>query len=949
MSVDKFKFVSPGVFVAEIDNSQLPEIPAGVGPVIIGRSLKGPTLRPVQVNSFSDFVETFGDPIFGGGSPDPWRAGPNVLAPSYATYAAQAYLRNKSPAVFVRLGGIQDDNALSTGNGRAGWQTTGSLMSDSFSDGGAYGLYLINTGSGARWSGGVLAAIFYTKQGVVELSGTAPDGVDLSGTCALISQQGASNEYTALIKDSSTSDITDKVVFNFNENSKQYIRNVFNTNPTLLNAAMNSNEVEKNYFLGETFDRAVSDAITTSSYGVILGLQTASIAQHHQRMELENPKTGWFFSQDFGTSSLYNPTQMSKLFRFHGLENASWPQDNLKISITDIKASPNENKPYGTFTVRVRDMNDSDNAMRPVETYADVDLNPNSPDYIARRIGDTYTDWDSGDKRYISYGDYVNQSRYLRIEMKAEASNATIDAKCLPFGVYGPSRFSGFSALSGVAQAKDYDGTTSADRFVRGGSGLPDALGGGSAGLIRMGESVLLQTASFDFPEVPTRTNSNDGIITNQKNACFGATTNRESSNRVEPSLADLVRRKVDNLDDQSDLGSGDGILLEYSWVFSLDDVEAGTSGSLAKWVSGSRLDGDSFTAGGNYKTVLDEGFNKFTTVLNGGFEGVNILERDPFRNTLLGGGVDAASQYSYASIERAIDAVADPEVVECNMMTMPGLTESSLTDRLLVVCEARADSLAIVDLEGGYQPDTETTESVELRIGSVTDTISNLDLRSLNNSYGCSYYPWCQIVDTVTTGGALWVPPSVVALGTFASSEAASELWFAPAGFTRGGLSEGSAGLPVTNVRERLTSENRDDLYTANINPIAQFPAEGIVIFGQKTLQVTKSALDRINVRRMLIYVKREISRIAARLLFDQNVQTTWNRFLAQVNPFLDSVMTRMGLTDYKVLLDDTTTTPDLVDRNIMYAKIFLKPARAIEFIALDFVVMRTGASFDD
>ena len=133
------------------------------------------------------------------------------------------------------------------------------------------------------------------------------------------------------------------------------------------------------------------------------------------------------------------------------------------------------------------------------------------------------------------------------------------------------------------------------------------------------------------------------------------------------------------------------------------------------------------------------------------------------------------------------------------------------------------------------------------------------------------------------------------------------------------------------------------------SINPIAKFPAEGIVIFGQKTLQVTPSALDRINVRRLMIFVKKRISQIASGLLFDPNVQQTWKRFTAQVNPFLADVKTNFGLSDYRVVLDDTTTTPDLVDRNILYAKIFLKPTRAIEFIAIDFNITRTGASFDD
>ena len=137
--------------------------------------------------------------------------------------------------------------------------------------------------------------------------------------------------------------------------------------------------------------------------------------------------------------------------------------------------------------------------------------------------------------------------------------------------------------------------------------------------------------------------------------------------------------------------------------------------------------------------------------------------------------------------------------------------------------------------------------------------------------------------------------------------------------------------------------------MYEANINPIASFPAEGLVVFGQKTLQLTPSALDRINVRRLLIYIKKEISRMAATTLFEQNVVSTWTKFKNQAVTFLNTIKAAQGLTDFRVVLDETTTTPELVDRNIMYAKVFLKPARAIEFIALDFVITDTGASFDD
>jgi phage tail sheath protein FI len=185
--------------------------------------------------------------------------------------------------------------------------------------------------------------------------------------------------------------------------------------------------------------------------------------------------------------------------------------------------------------------------------------------------------------------------------------------------------------------------------------------------------------------------------------------------------------------------------------------------------------------------------------------------------------------------------------------------------------------------------------------------------------------------------------------MGVLASSERKSHLWFAPAGFNRGGLSEGAAGIPIVGVTTKLTSRERDTLYDARINPIASFPSTGIVVFGQKTLQERQSALDRINVRRLVIFLKKEISRISSTILFEQNVQATWNRFKGLVEPFLATVRTNFGISDYRLILDESTTTPDLVDQNILYAKIMVKPARAIEFIAIDFVVASTGASFDD
>ena len=257
---------------------------------------------------------------------------------------------------------------------------------------------------------------------------------------------------------------------------------------------------------------------------------------------------------------------------------------------------------------------------------------------------------------------------------------------------------------------------------------------------------------------------------------------------------------------------------------------------------------------------------------------------------------------------------------------------------------------MSIIDLSDVYTPAHEAyNASRAARRGSGVDSVAQaLKGRRIDSSYGATFYPWVQTRDDAS-GRLLWIPPSVAMLGVLASSQASTHLWYAPAGFNRGGLSDGAAGIPVTNVTERLTSKERDKLYEASINPIASFPSTGIVAFGQKTLQENQSALDRINVRRLVIYLKKQISILSTQVLFEQNVQSTWNRFRSLVEPFLANVKVQFGITDYRLILDETTTTPDLIDQNIMYAKIMVKPARAIEYIAIDFVVASTGASFDD
>jgi len=203
-------------------------------------------------------------------------------------------------------------------------------------------------------------------------------------------------------------------------------------------------------------------------------------------------------------------------------------------------------------------------------------------------------------------------------------------------------------------------------------------------------------------------------------------------------------------------------------------------------------------------------------------------------------------------------------------------------------------------------------------------------------------YYPWVKILDA-TVNKFVWVPPSVVVPGVIAFNDKVAFPWFAPAGLNRGSLNT------VADVYTRLTHSERDELYEGKVNPIAVFPNTGVCVWGQKTLQTKPSALDRINVRRLLIKLKKFIASSTKYLVFENNTTATRNRFLNTVNPYLETVQSQQGLYAFKVVMDESNNTPDVVDRNQMKGEIFLQPAKAAEFIIVDFNIMRTGASFEE
>jgi phage tail sheath protein FI len=275
--------------------------------------------------------------------------------------------------------------------------------------------------------------------------------------------------------------------------------------------------------------------------------------------------------------------------------------------------------------------------------------------------------------------------------------------------------------------------------------------------------------------------------------------------------------------------------------------------------------------------------------------------------------------------------ALSNADEFDFNLITTPGLNyqyNPYLISLVLEVCENRGDAFYIMDIAPNQAAGAAAIENV-------VSMASQFD-----SNYGATYYPWVKIVDT-NSNRVIPVPPSVVMMSVFAANDQVAAEWFAPAGLNRGGIPA------AVQVIDRLTHSERDSLYEGRVNPIAAFPGQGIVAWGQKTLQRQPSALDRINVRRLLIALKKFIASSSRYLVFEQNVASTRQRFLNIVNPYLDGVQQRSGLYAFKVVMDESNNTPDLVDRNILYGQIYLKPSKTAEFIVLDFNVLPTGATF--
>jgi hypothetical protein len=519
------------------------------------------------------------------------------------------------------------------------------------------------------------------------------------------------------------------------------------------------------------------------------------------------------------------------LFKVETLGVGNAANTKVKIAITNIKAAGSvSGTDYGIFTVVVRDFADTNKKKVVLETFANVNLDPNSPNFISRVIGDRKLQISTTGK-ITETGDWVNNSKYIRIANL----NAAAPVQAVPFG--------------------------------HGAYTLPVSASAAVGALI---------------PEVT--------FITGSTTQYGGIDLDGNTDNTI------YLKPIPD--------GAGVG---ENS-AFGLD---ASNGGSL--------------TVGSTSA--------QFIVAFQEGFDGMNPATPIYKGSDIVAGntqGFNLSSSTASGSIAygKAISALSNADEFDINMVVAPGVNKnqhSSTFTSILDMVEARSDAFYIADAGNASL--------------TLEQTITEAD--GVDSNYAAFYYPWVKTID-VNTNKLITVPPSVLLPGVFASNDRVAAEWFAPAGLNRGGLTG------AVSVLNRLTQSEKDSLYEAKVNPIVQFPGQGIVVFGQKTLQDKPSALDRINVRRLLLTVRKYIASTSRYLVFEQNTAETRNRFLNIVNPYLEAIQQRQGLYAFKVVMDNSNNTPDVIDRNIMKGAIYLQPTKTAEFIQIDFNILPTGAAFN-
>jgi len=779
------------------------------------------------------------------------------------------------------------------------------------------------------------------------------------------------------------------ITASMNPLSKNYFSKVLNTDPTKIE--------EKGHYLYAHFDVHPNQATVTAmeyperdkqlenavgyAHRVIIqsGSHTRNTfhgSQYKPNFEnfedkFKHAESPWIISQTLGSGP-------KNLFKVYALDAGEYANTLFKISIANIKKSSDVNYDYGQFDLLVRAFDDTDAEPQILEKFTACSLDPSSDRYIARVVGDQniFFDFEKQDanQKLVIEGLYPNRSQYIRIKVVDDVENGVISATALPFGFRGKKHL----VLDGVSLGPlDASATTGLDEAEIDGNVFEPPVP--LRKTLRIGQGSLSRIDSRLYWGV--------------QNTMQGSVLDPNASSVINPLIANFTKyfptfgtyapfvgdnagaandsngAKLD-----SDAYNNNMFTFERIWAKCKSGAVANAvdnlqwheavyirSGSTPAANSGlgyfQEDDGSTPKTAANGYRFLDytkdfgeqasKKFFKFTTFLQGGFDGLNVFKKD--MHELANNQAHREALYStstgygttgptIAAYRRALDIVAEKSDVDIQLLAIPGIREPSITDYAIDQVENRFDALYIMDVEE-EETSAGTVVTSSLQNINVTNTSNRLSNRVLDSSFAAAYFPDVIIADPDSTAN-IQSPPSCAVLGAMSLNDSVAHPWFAPAGFSRGALSS------TIEAQVKLNRANMDSLYEADINPIVAFPtSSGVVIFGQKTLLQAQSALDRVNVRRLLIDIRRKVRLVANSVLFEPNRESTLARFSASVQPILTVIQQQQGLDRFKVVIDTTTTTQQDVENNTIRGKIFLQPTRAVEFISLDFVVTNAGA----
>lgn len=1079
-------FRSPGFFEREIDATARETTIVGTPAGVVGTAEKGPAFVPVTVGSMTDFINKFGEI-------DTNRFGP---------YAVQAFLANRTALTYMRVLGAGANESTSDientrnqgtvknagftitpatsqwNKGKTAVNTDG-LYSDSvvqflcathyvsgatdyshpmfvdnpsFSSDGGDDVNLVRgvifTASGSRmqifnvgevWANNLNSKADFSSGGA---SGLFALAISSSRGGAYTSQYGSvARNGTAATANTVAGPGVRILTASLDPSSVNYISNVLNTDPRKF--------YEHQHLL--YLDYAVEAEIAGVKEGSVDVLALLSGSGNN----LNNALTGdarkalsAFGRYDTRYTTAQTPQIFSQpyggteypLFHFEALSDGEYANDNVKVTIANLRASTDGNYPYPEFEVQVRRFSDTDLEPQVLETYPACNLDPGSENFIARKIGDYKARYNfdaesDAEKRIIVTGRYANVSNFVRAVIHESIYNRLVPKDACPFGFAGVPVLKTTNQMTDGAAGLKFNGVFYGDSA--------DITGGGRM----FGHSATTALKRSIIPPLPFRFKITRGNVKNNYAGMAGDPSSREivdrrlnwgvkwsrcpetgsmananlnvnASNLHNPLIKAYARLNGLEKLDTVVTGSGKDVFNANKFTLArvaLVGTGSGASGVLTHVTGTARevmkeacyirngvpdsqnysvMDPDKSNQGRVTLATLIQSssvkFNRFTsyTAFNipmfGGFDGVNILNKEMYymsdraasTDATAGGFTGLASDefdqgtiglspsYSGGSLSnqsgqgrlnntiqayrKAAEIMTDPMTTRINLLAIPGIRDPYVTDHAALKTKDYSMAMYIMDIPSWTESETRLfggedsskIASASYSLPDVRETAEQFESRVFDNNYTAAYFPDVYITDSAANS-KVKVPASIAAMSALGYNDKVAYPWFAPAGFNRGGL-----GI-VSNTAVRLTAGDRDDLYDSRINPIANFSDGSFVIFGQKTCQLAKSALDRVNVRRMLLEVKRQVVSVADKILFEPNNDATRARFVNQVTPLLATIQSQQGIESFKVVMDNTNNTVEDVENNKLNGRIVVVPTRAIEFIAIDFIITNSGVDF--